>query len=263
METPEYADLLIGQDNHILTVTLNRPHRKNALRPQTVTELIHALERAEGSDEVRVVVLTGQGDIFCSGGDLKGGGGKGDKESPLPIDPGGFPKLCLLLEGFAKPIVAMTDGGALAGGMGLMMACHISLAAENARFGTPEITRGLWPMMIMRPLFACMPRKKAIDLILTGRIIDAAEAESLGIITRAVKREKLHEEAYALAGLLAQYSPAIMRLGLNAMNEQFKMGSEEAFPFLDTQLRECMKTEDFKEGILAFAQKRKPVFKGK
>ena len=118
-------------------------------------------------------------------------------------------------------------------------------------------------MMIMRPIFACLPRKKAVEMILTGRKIKADEAERLGIITRAVPASDLDQEVRALAELLAGYSPAIMRLGLEAMSEQFKMTAEDAFPYLEGKLKECTQTEDFKEGIMAFAQKRKPVWKGR
>ena len=263
MEIIKYADLIVELDNYVASVTLNRPHRKNALRAETITELIHALEAAEKSAEVRCVVLTGAGGFFCSGGDLKGGAAEADNESPLPVDTGGFPKLSLLLDKMEKPVVAKVAGAALAGGMGLMMMCHFSLAASDAEFGTPEIKRALWPMMIMRPIFSCMPKKKAIEMILTGRKIKADEAESLGAITRAVPANDLDQEVSDLAALLASYSPVIMRLGLGAMGEQFQMSSEEAFPYLEGKLKECAQTEDFLEGIMAFAEKRKPVWKGK
>lgn len=265
MEFPNYADLIVSLSDYVLRVSINRPHRKNALRQETISELIHIFEAADKSSEVRCVVLSGEGGFFSSGGDLKavGGASKEDKLSPIPLDKGGFPKLALLIEKFGKPVVAKVEGFALAGAMGLTMVCHACIAAEDAKFGTPEITRGLWPMMIMRPIFACMPRKKAVEMILTGRTIEAKEAEQLGIITRAVPAAKLDEEVRSLAATLAGYSPVIMRLGLNAMNAQFKMASEDAYPYLESQLMECAKTEDFKEGIMAFAQKRKPVWKGR
>jgi enoyl-CoA hydratase/carnithine racemase len=265
MDFPAYADLLAELNEFVLMIRMNRPQRKNALRMETISELIHLLEAADQSDEVRCILLTGEGGFFSSGMDLKavGGPGKDDKQSPLPIDPGGFPKLCLTLEKMGKPVVAKVAGGALAGGMGLMMACHVAIAADNAQFGTPEIKRGLWPMMIMRPIFANLPRKKAVEMILTGRTIDAAEAERLGIITRAVSAASLDAEVRALTEALAGMSPIIMRLGLAAMNHQFRMTSEEAYPYLESQLKECAKTEDFKEGIMAFAQKRQPVWKGR
>jgi enoyl-CoA hydratase/carnithine racemase len=265
MDFPAYADLLVELKDFVLQVTLNRPQRKNALRMETISELIDVLSAADASDEARCVLLTGAGGFFSSGMDLKaaGGAGKDDPTSPIPLDPGGFPKLCLLLEQMGKPVVARVVGGALAGGMGLMMNCHICLAADDAQFGTPEIKRGLWPMMIMRPIFANLPRKKAVEMILTGRTIDAAEAERLGIITRAVPAARLDEEVRLVAETVAGSSPAIMRLGLAAMNRQFRMSSEEAYPYLEGQLKECAKTEDFKEGLMAFAQKRKPVWKGR
>ena len=265
MDFPAYADLLVALKDFVLAVRINRPLRKNALRQETLSELIHLLEAANASDDVRCVLLSGEGGFFSSGADLKavGGPSKEDKISPIPIDPGGFPKLCLLLEKMSKPVVAKVVGGALAGGMGLMMACHVCLAADDAQFGTPEIKRGLWPMMIMRPIFANLPRKKAVEMIFTGRTIDAVEAERLGIITRAVSAAKLDDEVRAVTETLAGYSPVIMRLGLEAMTRQFRMSSEEAYPYLEGQLKECAKTDDFKEGILAFAQKRKPVWKGR
>lgn len=265
MDFPSYADLLVDLKDFVLSVRLNRPRRKNALRVETISELIHVLEAANQNDDARCVLIAGEGGFFSSGMDLKAGAGgaQDDQASPIPLDPGGFPKLCLTLEKMSKPVVAKVVGGALAGGMGLMMTCHVCLAADDAQFGTPEIKRGLWPMMIMRPIFACLPRKKAVEMILTGRTIDAAEAERLGIITRAVPAAQLDAEVRALTETLAGASPAIIRLGLNAMNQQFRMSSEEAYFYLEGQLKECAKTEDFKEGIMAFAQKRKPVWKGR
>jgi enoyl-CoA hydratase len=264
MNFPDYADILIDQKGFITYISLNRPHRKNALRPETISELIDAFQKCSETDEVRCIVLKGEGGFFCSGADLKAmGGAGGEKESPVPNDTGGFPKLNMLFAKLGKPTIAMVEGAAVAGGLGLMMACDFSIAADNATFATPEIKRGLWPMMIMRHIFACVPKKKAIDLIMTGRKIDAVEAEKIGVITRSVAPDKLVAEVDALAETLAGNSPIIMRYGIEAMNEQFKMEHEEAFPYLSDQLQKCMQTEDFREGIMAFAQKRKPVWKGK
>lgn len=265
MEYPKYADIKIKIKRHVLSIYLNRPYRKNALRPETISELIHAFKTAKQDEEVRVLVLRGRGGFFCSGADLKAfaKASEEDEESPIPIDPEGFPKLNLLFETIGKPIIAMVEGAAVAGGFGLMMACQFSYAAENAKFSTPEIKRGLWPMMIMRHIFRNIPFKRAIDLILTGRTISAHDAERLGALTKVVAKDRLEAVVYETAEHLASMSPAIVRLGLDALYKQFNMESQEAFPFLDAQLKACMQTEDFAEGISAFAEKRDPVWKGK
>lgn len=261
----------------VLTLTLNRPERRNPIGPVTVGELLHALERARQDPAVRVVVFTGAGKVFSAGGDLSAMSGTAqhggtplaagaDDETRARIKPGTFADLNVVLagRGLGKPTIAMVNGHALAGGLGLVVACDLAIAADDAQFATPEINVGLWPMMIMATIFRNVTsRKRALELILTGERISAAEAERLGLITRAVPRDRLGDEVSALCDKLVQKSPLVTRMGLDAYHQMQDLALEPALRFLEGELARVLHTEDAMEGLAAFLQKRTPVFKGR
>jgi enoyl-CoA hydratase/carnithine racemase len=176
---------------------------------------------------------------------------------------GTFVDLNLALTRVGKPTIAMVNGHALAGGLGLVVACDVAIAADDAQLGTPEINVGLWPMMIMATIFRNVPRKRGLELIMTGDKISAAQAAELGLITRAVSREQLEGEVEALAQKLAGKSPIVMRLGLEAFYRVQDMELEPALHHLQTQLMAVLATEDAREGLTAFLEKRAPQWKGK
>jgi enoyl-CoA hydratase/carnithine racemase len=242
-------------------LTIDRPDRRNALSEEVVAQLTDAVERAAGDPAVRVVVLTGTGDkAFCAGGDL----------SPSPggllerhWKRGSFVTLLTALRKLGKPSIARVNGAALGGGFGLMLSCHMVVAAEDATMGTPEVRLGLFPMMIMPIIFRNLGRKRATELILTGGRMDAREGERLGIVNHVVPRDRLDEKVGELVGQLASKSPAVLRLGLEAMDAASEMHLDEALPFLQTMLTLNTMTEDAAEGIMAFLGKREPSWKGK
>ncbi|MCS6915576.1 MAG: enoyl-CoA hydratase-related protein [Myxococcales bacterium] len=263
-----YNDILYQQHGQVATITLNRPERRNPIGPRTVGELLHALGRARDEESVRVVVLTGAGKYFSAGGDLSQMGGGG---SPLQSGESAFTRagsfvdlnLMLVGRGIGKPTVARVNGPALAGGLGLVVACDLAIASDEAFFATPEINVGLWPMMIMSTLFRNVPRKRAMELILTGERIDAAEAARIGIINRAVPADRLDAEVDELCQKLIAKSPAVMRLGLDAFHAMQDLPLEPALRFLEEQLGRVLLTEDAAEGLSAFLQKRPPVWRGR
>src|SRR5262249_44764075 len=158
---------------------------------------------------------------------------------------------------------AMVNGHALAGGLGLVVACDVAIAAEDAQLGTPEINVGLWPMMIMATIFRSVPRKRGLELIMTGDKISAAQAAEMGLITRAVPPDALEAEVAARAQKLAGKSPVVMRLGLEAFYRVQDMELEPALQHLQSQLMAVLATEDAREGLAAFLEKRAPQWKGK
>ena len=254
---PPFQDLLYEVSGHVCTITLNRPEKRNALSARLVNEIIVALETAGGDSEVRVVVLTGAGEAFCAGGDLAQMGGGAAEEGGVEFR-GGFVEMNLAFAALSKPVIAKVRRYALAGGLGLVCACPFALAEDSATFGTPEINVGLFPMMIMAHIFRMVPRRRGLELILTGTRISAAEAEAMGLIGRAVPAEELDEAVADLASTLASKPPEIMRLGLEAFHRQSDMALREALPYLQEMLMECLATEDAQEGLTAFLQKRKP-----
>ena len=259
-----YTDLTYEKHGPAGRITLNRPDRRNPIGPSTVGELLHALAAAKADEQVRVVVITGAGKVFSAGGDLSSMGSGG---TPLEASaaafrlPGTYVDLNLALTHLGKPSIAMVNGHALAGGLGLVVACDLAIAADDAQLGTPEINVGLWPMMITATIFRNVNRKRGLELLLTGERVSAAEAEKIGLITRAVPRDRLEAEVAALVEKLAAKSPAVTRLGLQAFHEVQDKELAPSLRWLEGQLGVVLQTEDAKEGLTAFLEKRPPVWK--
>lgn len=248
--------------DRVATVTLNRPDERNALSGQLIQELMDALRAARQADDVVVVVLAAAGTVFCAGGDLKG---MAADATPYERHLGRakFVELNTLLTELGKPVIAKVHGHALAGGCGLAVACDLAYAADTAEFGTPEINVGLFPMMIMAPLFRNMGRKKGLEFLLTGERISAPEAEARGLITRAVPAAELDATVQAVADKLKGKSPLLLKLGRDAFYKTADMDFEEALDYLNLQLGIVLQTEDAMEGLMAWMQKRPPEWKNR
>lgn len=259
---PDYATIASAQDGAILRLTLNRPDKRNPIGAATCGELVHALTAAAADPAVRVVVLTGAGAVFSAGGDLSQmSGGAGAPASPVP--PASLVDLFAAMHELGRPLIAMVNGHALAGGLGLVVASDLAVASDAATFGTTEIRVGLWPMMVSAELGRAIGRKHALDLMVTGRRIDASEALAIGLVNRVVPAASLEAETMALARELAELSPATMALGLRAFYRSQDMELGAALRYLEGQLGAVLALEDAREGLAAFLQKRKPVWKGR
>ena len=249
--------------DHVATVTINRPDVRNAMNDAVLGELREAMSRARADEDVRVVVLTGAGDkAFCAGADLKGGithaGALASHHARSELV-----ELFLDMTALGKPIVARVNGHALAGGFGLAMACDIVVASEAATFGAPEINVGLWPMVITAVLIRAMPPKVALELMMTGRRVEAAEGARLGFLHKVVPPDELDAAVADVAGSLAAKSPAIMRLGRDAFYTAVDLDFPSALRHLQSMLTITTLAEDSAEGLRAFAEKREPVWKGR
>lgn len=238
-------------------VTIDRPRARNALSPAVVQGLMDALGRAEADPEARVVVLTGAGEkVFCAGGDL---GQMGDGGFLATHDGRrSYATLLMRVQGCRKPTVARVNGHALAGGLGLMLACDLAVAAESAELGTPEIDVGLFPMMMMALLQRHLGRKKAMELVMTGDRLPAREALALGLINRVVPAAELDAAVGALATKLAGKSQAVLALGKRAFLTAEDLPLPAALEFLASQLSLNVMAEDAAEGVTAFLEKRPP-----
>jgi len=239
-------------------LTIDRPKARNALSPEVLNGLMAALDRAEADPAARVVVLTGAGEkVFCAGGDLGQMGGEGGF---LATHDGrrAYARLLLRLQDIRKPTVARVNGHALAGGLGLVLACDLAVAAEHAEVGTPEIDVGLFPMMMMALLQRHLGRKRALEMVLTGERLPAREALSLGLLNRVVPATELDTTVGALAGKLAGKSQAVLALGRRAFFTAEDMPLPAALEYLASQLSLNVLTEDAAEGVTAFIEKRPP-----
>lgn len=244
-------------------LTINRPERRNALSWTVIKTLREKVAEAKADPTLRVLVLTGAGDrAFCAGADLSGMA-EGASFLDLHEGRGELAELFIDLWALGKPTIARVRGYALAGGFGLALACDLVVAADDAQFGTPEIDVGLWPFMITVPLVRSMPPKKVLELMLTGRRVDAAEAERIGFVNRVVAADALDAATDELAASLAAKSPAIVKLGRDSFYAVWDLAAREALNQLHPLLTITTMTEDSREGITAFVEKRTPEWKGR
>jgi len=247
----------------VARVTMNRPDKRNPIGPQSCGEIVHALAQAKQDPAIHCVVITGAGKAFSAGGDLSQMSGAACGQAGASVPPASLPQLFAAMHGLGKPLLAMVNGPALAGGMGLMVACDLVIASDAAEFGTTEINLGLWPMMITAEITRSIGRKKALELMMLGKKINAHEAERIGLVNRVVHADRLEDETMALARELAGKSPSAMRLGLLSFYATQDMDYPAALDHLQAQLAAVLSTEDAAEGLAAFFQKRAPVWKGK
>lgn len=254
----EYGKIKVARDGGVETITLFNPERRNAIGPQMIDELLWALEDARGAAEVRAIVLTGEGKAFCAGGDFAQMG----NDAKVPHK-GEYSDLLLAMVNSDKPIVARVNGHAMGGGLGLVAASTFAIASTEAKLGTPEIDVGLFPMMIMAVLARVMPRRRLMEMMLFGQKLDAQEAATLGIVTRAVPPAEFDAQVKELCDRIASKSPITIALGLRAFAEQDDMDLERALPLLRQRLGECLATDDAREGLMAFLEKRAPKWSGK
>jgi len=247
-------ELLYEKNNSVAWLTINREARRNAISLEMIELLSKFLADAENDDEIRVVCLTAAGDkAFCSGADLATSFASTDYVA-------GAKKYAALLKQmawFGKPIVARVNGHCLAGGMGLMLSCDIVYAREGIKIGTPEVNVGLFPMMIGALIFRNAVRKKALEMIYTARTLSAAEAEEMGLITRSFPAEQLDDAVNEALNSVAGKAPVAIKLGKQALARAQDMSLDEGLDHLCEQLGRVVETEDAREGLSAFLQKRR------
>jgi enoyl-CoA hydratase/carnithine racemase len=262
-EKPALEQVLLTLDGHVATVTLNRPEQRNPLSGTMLRDLAAAFAWCRKEPEVRVTVLTGAGDrVFCAGADLGGFDGEmTDLERHRGREQ--FVELFTLMAGLGKPIVGRINGHALAGGLGLACSCDLLVSTDTATFGTPEINVGIWPMMIQAILSRNLPRKVLLEMEMLGDRWTATQLQSFGVINRVVPHDLLDATVKEITDKLARKSPLAMRLGRDSFYRQQDMEFAAALAYLHSQFTLITLTEDSKEGIKAFFEKREPEFKGR
>lgn len=247
----------------VATIALDHPETRNALSDAMLDELLAAFADARDDAGVRCVVLASTHEkVFSSGGDL--GGFTADV--PLVQRHAAndrFPRLFELMGRLGKPIICAAGGHVLAGALGLALACDLVVASERATFGTPEINVGLFPFMITALIGRNIGRKKMYELLLLGDRMDAQEAQAIGIANRVVAAHEVDAAVAEWAQALAAKSPLIVKLGKDALYAQQDMAFGEALEYERTQLAIALSTEDVREGVAAFMERREPTWTGR
>ena len=239
--------------NNVLTLTLNRPEKKNALNNVMMNEINYALAYAKQERGIRVVIIAAEGDVFCAGADLN----RKQEESNVPrIE--GSDDISMSIRHLYKPVICKIQGSVHAGALLMVTNCTHAIAVENAKFSAPEILRGVWPHMVMAGLFRVMPKRAGLDFCMRGQAIDAKKAEKWGLINESVPNDQLDERVDSLANDLASLAPGTMQFGLEAYVNQDGMNFDEALPYLGKKSAETFAGPDAKEGISAFLEKREP-----
>jgi methylglutaconyl-CoA hydratase len=254
-----YGTLHTHTESGVLTITMNRPDKRNALNPEMMEDLTHAFLAASGDAGCGVILLTGAGSAFCAGLDLdhlETLGAKTPEEHRL--DSERIARLLRTLYDTPKPTIAAVNGAAIAGGMGLATICDFTLAIPEAKFGYTEVQIGFVPAIVSAFLRSQIGDKRSRDLLLTGRLIKAPEAFDLGLVTRVVPEQDLMIEARKLAFSLLRNSPAAMRATKRLLSEHANHHLEQEIESAIAANAEARNTEDFKEGIRAFLEKRRP-----
>jgi methylglutaconyl-CoA hydratase len=257
-------------DNSVLTekrgqafwITINRPEKRNALNAEVIAGIADGYRRAHDDGDVRVIVLTGAGDkAFCAGADLQSSGAAFAMDLSKPNSD--YADLLRVSQAATKPAIARVGGVCMAGGMGLLCMTDMAVAAEHVMFGLPEVKVGVFPMQVLSLLPSLAPRRLVHEWALTGEPFDARTAKEAGLLNYVVPAAELDAKVDWLIARLVDKSPTAIRRGKYAMRAIASMSFDESIAYTESQIAVLAMTEDAKEGLKAFAEKRKPVWPGK
>lgn len=256
-----YENLIVEtSETFVGTITLNRPDQMNTFTTDLSQDLYDALLEMDSDDAVRVILLKGAGRAFCAGIDVNELFGKTAQEYRAWIEH--MERPLVTISKLSKPVIAQVQGVAAANGMGLMAACDLAIAAKNTKMGLTAINVGLNCVGPVIPVSKSIGRKKAMELLLYGDLIKAPEAMDMGLINRVVPKEDLEQEARAWAESLAKRSPVALQIAKKAYYAAEDMNYDKQFEYMNEAFARLCTTEDAKEGVSAFFEKRNPQWKG-
>jgi enoyl-CoA hydratase/carnithine racemase len=257
----EFQLIKTKQECNLFTITLNRPEKRNAFTPTMVHEIAYALAYAHFSNDIWCVLLEAEGTVFCAGMDLtifqnpaldvKNG------TLPLPLKEITIGDAFKYLE---KPCIAKVEGNVLAGGFLFIGGCTFVVAIEEVQFGLPEVKRGIFPMQVMATLLKIMPQRKVLEMCILGKNYAAHEAYNLGLVTHLSSKENINNDTNSLINSILENSPFAIKKGFEALNKLQNLPENEQHQYLIKILQEIRNSPDAKEGILAFQEKRKPIW---
>src|SRR5471032_2361152 len=256
-----YENILLETRGRVGLITLNRPKALNALNDALMDELGDALAQFDADESIGCIVITGSDKAFAAGADI---GAMKDLSYMDVYKSGYISRNWERIRSVRKPVIAAVAGYALGGGCELSMMCDFTIAAETAKFGQPEIKLGIIPGAGgTQRLPRAVSKAKAMDMCLTGRMMDAAEAERAGLVSRVVPADKLLDEALAVAAKIGEFSQPVVMMIKESVNRAFESSLNEGILFERRMFHSLFATEDQKEGMAAFVEKRKPKFKHK
>jgi enoyl-CoA hydratase/carnithine racemase len=260
-ETMENDDVQHERRGQAFWITISRPEKRNAINASVIEGLAEGYRLADADPDVRVIVLTGAGEeAFCAGADLQPGKSFGFD----PARPNGdYADLLRLAQNATKPAIARVNGACMAGGLGLLCMVDMAVAADRARFGLPEVKVGVFPMQVLSLLQTLVPRRLIHEWCITGEPFDAAMALSAGLVNYVVPSAELDAKVAWLINRVVDKSPTAIRRGKYAMRAIASMSFDEAIAHTESQIALVAMTEDAKEGLTAFAEKRKPIWTGR
>ncbi len=254
--------VLIARRDAALWITINRPEKRNALNADVIAGVMRGYREAHDDPAVRVIVLTGAGDkAFCAGADLQNSGAAFAADFAKPnVD---YADLLRLSQNATKPAIARVNGVCMAGGMGLLCMTDMAVAADHAIFGLPEVKVGVFPMQVMALLQNIAPRRLINEWSITGEPFDAQAAKDAGLLNHVVPAAELDAKVDWLIGRIVDKSPTAIRRGKYALRAIASMSFDESIAYTESQIALLALTQDAKEGLAAFGEKRKPVWPGK
>jgi enoyl-CoA hydratase/carnithine racemase len=256
-----FAFLKISETDNVLYVTLHNPAKKNALSPQLLNELAYTFAYAQHTKEIHIVVLQSEGTVFCSGADLKAFAGQVDPHNSSIPKPEKEIVIGEIFTSLTKPSVAKVEGDVYAGGFLLLCGVRFVYALEGLKLGLPEVKRGLYPFQVMTALMEVMPARKVLDWCVRGYNLPVQEAKNLGLVTEVVKAGEMETAMANLISELKENSPTAMRMGIEAYEKIKKSASPEEHLQMKIYLMQLMQSENTREGLAAFKEKRKPTWK--
>jgi enoyl-CoA hydratase/carnithine racemase len=260
IKSQTFAYLVVEEADHVLTLTLDRERKKNALHPQLVNEIAFAMQYAYETTDIWMVVFKAKGNVFCAGADLKAMAGIIEENDSTIPQPTHNILIGELFNTVHKPTIAVVTGDVYAGGFFFLAGASIVLAQDDVKFGLPEVKRGLYPFQVMQALLQVMPERKVIDWCIRGYNLPVEEAATFGLVTEVCTADKIETRTTEICEELKLNSPAAIRNGLKAYRHIRPSGAQHAY--LYDMLQQTITSADGQEGLKAFREKRKPNWTG-
>ena len=262
--TVQFLYLKTRLEDHAFYIVLNRPEKRNAFTPTMAEEIAFALAYAHYNPEVRCVIVSAEGSVFCAGADLAA-----FHDSSVDIKNETLPKIreeVKLGDSFSqllKPAIAKVEGPVLAGGFLIICGCTFVISVSEATYGLPEVKRGIWPMQVMASLMPIIPQRKILEMAITGKNYTAVEAYQIGLVSQVSDKERITAEVDNLVKTICNNAPYAIRSGMEAFQNLQNIPESEYHSYLKRQLDLLLQSEDAKEGSSAFKEKRNPAWQGR